>query len=68
MPVTAEQRRAFAQRAGRVSARLREVDGLARHIERVVAAAPPLTDEQRAKLAALLLPANCSTVDGGGAA
>lgn len=41
-------------KAARASARLRQVDGLARHIERVVDAMPPLTDRQRARLAALL--------------
>lgn len=56
-----ERRAAIARRAARVSARLREVDGLARHIERVVDAAPPLTESQRARLAALLSPAPTDT-------
>ena len=56
-----ERRRENARHAGRISARLREIDGLARHIERVVDAAPPLTEAQRARLAALLRP----TSDGG---
>jgi hypothetical protein len=54
MPITPEKRRENAHAAAKISARLREVDGLTRHIERVVNAAPPLTETQRARLAALL--------------
>ena len=40
----------------RRSAKARSVEALERHIRRVVDAAPPLTDEQRARLAVLLRP------------
>lgn len=42
------------QRAARISAQLRRVDALERHIRRVVDAAPELSEAQRARLAALL--------------
>ncbi|MFI7203319.1 hypothetical protein [Micromonospora aurantiaca (nom. illeg.)] len=48
------------------SRELREAS-LARHITRLVDQAPPLTDEQRARLAGLLLPA-AGQVDQAGAA
>lgn len=44
------------QRAARISAQLRSVDALERHIRRVVDSLPPLTEAQRTKLAALLRP------------
>lgn len=36
-------------------------------VRRVVDAAPPLTDEQRTRLAELLRPARTAVLDGGGA-
>lgn len=42
------------QRAGRVSARHRQVDAIARRIERLVSEVPPLTEAQRTRLLNLL--------------
>lgn len=44
------------QRAGRASARHRQVDAVARRIEALVAAAPPLTAAQVQRLHSLLPP------------
>jgi len=63
-----QARKAAAQRWNRPEkddlAREYAAEKIADYITRTVAAAPPLTDEQRARIAALLRPASSGGLDG----